>query len=144
MAFTVTSLSSYSSVKTFAARVSKLPRLDVVLENAGIGTPIWGLAEGHERTITVNVIRTFLLALLLLPKLKATAKEFKAEPRLTIVPSETHAWTKFSELKEPNTFDALDRESAPHFYERYHTSKLLEILVIRAIGASPPKLLDQL
>ena len=83
-------LASYASVKAFAERASKLPRLDVLLENAGVATYKFAEAEGHERTITVNVISTFLLALLLLPKLKATARQFKTEPRLCIVTSEVH------------------------------------------------------
>ncbi|KZP04779.1 NAD(P)-binding protein [Athelia psychrophila] len=63
-------LSSYKSVQQFGARVNKeLPRLDVLLvENAGIATPNFRLAEGCERTITVNVISTFLLFFLCLPK----------------------------------------------------------------------------
>lgn len=131
-------LSSYDSVKAFADRASKLPRIDVLCENAGIATDKFSLAEGHERTITVNVISTFLLALLMLPKLKSTAKEYKTEPRLTIVSSEVHGWTKFPEWKAPNTFEALDDESNPKIMaERYPTSKLLEVLAIRQIA---PKL----
>ena len=34
-------LSSYESVKSFADRASKLPRLDVLLENAGIAASKW-------------------------------------------------------------------------------------------------------
>ncbi|KAI1618568.1 short-chain dehydrogenase/reductase [Exophiala viscosa] len=130
-------LSSYDSVKAFASRASELPRIDVLLENAGIAASKFQFAEGHERTVTVNVISTFLLALLLLPKLKATSKEFKTEPHLTIVSSEVHGWTKFPEWKEANTFKTLDDESKTNFEERYPTSKLLEVLVIRAIA---PKL----
>ncbi|KIW57094.1 hypothetical protein PV05_05693 [Exophiala xenobiotica] len=128
-------LSSYDSVKAFSSRASALPRIDVLLENAGIATMRFDLAEGHERTVTVNVISTFLLALLLLPKLKSTAKEFKTTPHLTIVSSEVHGWTKFPEWKEPNTFSALDDKAKTNFEERYPTSKLLEVLVIRAIAS---------
>lgn len=130
-------LASYESVKAFASRAASLPRIDVLLENAAIAAAKFEYAEGHERTITVNVISTFLLALLLMPKLKATAKEYKTEARLTIVSSEVHGWTKFPEWKEPNTFDALDDQSKTNFSERYPTSKLLEVLVIKAIA---PKL----
>src|SRR6195952_1520050 len=41
-------LSSYASVEEFAARVNKeLPRLDVILENAGMATQAFSLAEGN-------------------------------------------------------------------------------------------------
>ncbi|ERF69411.1 hypothetical protein EPUS_05956 [Endocarpon pusillum Z07020] len=54
-------LSSYASVKAFAQRAMQLPRLDVLLENAGIAGVPYRLAEDNESTITVNVISTFLL-----------------------------------------------------------------------------------
>ena len=38
----------------------------------------------------VNVISTFLMALLLLPKLRADAIKFNVVPRLTIVASDAH------------------------------------------------------
>ncbi|KAK9386710.1 hypothetical protein V1515DRAFT_627382 [Lipomyces mesembrius] len=119
-------LASYASVKAFAERASKLPRIDVLLENAGIATRNFSLAEGHERTITVNVISTFILGLLLLPKLQATAKEIPSrKPHWTIVSSEVHAWTNLPEWKSSNT-------SIPDF-------KTVEVLVVREIA---PKVAD--
>ncbi|KAK9320309.1 hypothetical protein V1517DRAFT_354593 [Lipomyces orientalis] len=125
---------------SFAERASKLPRIDVLLENAGIATRIFSLAENHERTITVNVISTFMLGLLLLPKLKATAKEIPtAKPHWTIVSSGVHAWTNLPEWKSSNTFEALDDEKNARMEVRYPTSKLLEVLVVREIA---PRLAD--
>jgi NAD(P)-dependent dehydrogenase (short-subunit alcohol dehydrogenase family) len=130
-------MASYDSIKAFAKRASSLPRIDIVLENAGIATGKFGLAEGHERTITINVIGTFLLALLLLPKLKESAKKFDSLPHLTIVASEMHAYTPFDERKEASIFAALDEDREGAMALRYRASKLLEILVIRQIA---PKL----
>lgn len=128
-------LSSYDSVQAFADRATKnLRRIDVLLENAGIAVSKFQLAEGHERTITVNVISTFLLALLLLPKLEATARDFNTQPRLTIVSSEVHEQAKFPEWKTPNTFATLSNRDTANMGERYQTSKLLEVLVCRAIA----------
>lgn len=129
-------LSSYESVKAFAKKAEgELERIDILLENAGIATPNFELAEGHERTITVNVVSTFLLAFLLLPKLKDTAKKFKTKPRLSIVSSEVHGWTKFPEWKsEKGTFATLDDRGTANMGERYPTSKLLEVLAIRQIA----------
>ncbi|KAK9483906.1 hypothetical protein V1527DRAFT_471573 [Lipomyces starkeyi] len=134
-------LASYDSVKAFAARaLSELLRLDIVLENAGIATRSFSLVEGHESTITVNVISTVLLGLLLLPKLKQTAKEFPgASPHLSIVTSEVHAWTGMPEWKAENAFTALDDEKTANMQERYPTSKLLEVLVVRELA---PRLAD--
>lgn len=131
-------LSSYASVKEFAAKAEKdLERIDILLENAGIATEKFELAEGHERTITVNVVSTFLLAFLMLPKLKATASKFSTKPRLVIVSSEVHAWTKFEEQKSDPIFPALDNEKTAAMDQRYMTSKLLEVLAIRQFA---PKL----
>ena len=73
-------LSSYESVKQFVARAEALKRLDVVVENAGIATHRYVVAEDNESTITVNVVSTFLLALMILPKLRHTATQFNVNP----------------------------------------------------------------
>jgi NAD(P)-dependent dehydrogenase (short-subunit alcohol dehydrogenase family) len=79
-------LASYQSVKDFAARASKeLARIDVLLENAAIATFKYIMMEDNESTITVNVVSTFLLAFLMMPKLKETARKFNVRPNLTIV-----------------------------------------------------------
>lgn len=132
-------LSSFDSIKSFAKKMAMLTRLDILVENAGIATEKYTLAEGHERTITVNVIGTFLLALLAMPKLEATATEYDTSPVLSIVSSEVHGWTKFPEHSEADIFAALKRESKKAMMERYPTSKLLEILVVRQIA---PKLVN--
>lgn len=124
-------LSSYESVKAFAKRCETLPRLDVCVENAGIATGKFSLAESHESHITVNVISTFLLALLLLPIMRKSAAKTGVTPYLTIVTSEVHHWTHLPQKKEPSIFAALDDESKADMGDRYNVSKLLEILVIR-------------
>ncbi|GIJ84820.1 hypothetical protein Asppvi_003671 [Aspergillus pseudoviridinutans] len=128
-------LASYASVLAFAEKVSQLPRLDVLLCNASIATPTFQLAEGHERTITVNVINTILLGLLVLPTLRRSAKKYGTKPRLTTVVSEVHEWTKFPERTAENTFAALDDEKHTNMRERYATSKLLQVLILREIVA---------
>lgn len=68
-------LSSFDSVKSFAKRADReLERIDVVMENAGVALEHWTEAEGHETIITVNVLGTFLLAMLLVPALKEKAR----------------------------------------------------------------------
>lgn len=128
-------LSSNNSVASFASRASSLPRIDVLLENAGVATHTFKLApDGHEQTIAVNVVGTFYLALLLLPKLKSTARDFSVKPRLTVVSSGVHAWPKFPERDAPGVFAALSDPATPTMRERYPTSKLLEVLVVRQLA----------
>ncbi|KAH7041464.1 uncharacterized protein B0I36DRAFT_358630 [Microdochium trichocladiopsis] len=73
-------LSSYASVKSFAARAeAELERLDVVIQNAGIAASDGELRpEGHRINTTVNVLGTLLLGLLLLPQMARTGKAYYA------------------------------------------------------------------
>lgn len=130
-------LSSFESVKKFAEKVDTLPRLDVLLENAGISTAVYSVAEGYERTITVNVISTYLLLLLILPKLKAQAKEHAITPRISIVSSDTHAMPKYKEQHSKDIFATLSDSATCDMGERYWTSKLQQILLVREFA---PKL----
>lgn len=131
-------LASYASVKEFAQRASsQLPRIDVVIANAALAATQFTLAEGHERSVTVNVISTMLLAFLLLPKLQETASAFPdSQPCLSFVVSEVHAWTDLPERQNSNIFTALDDEEASSIIQRYPTTKLLEVLLIRELVAA--------
>ncbi|KAJ5925291.1 Short-chain dehydrogenase/reductase family protein [Penicillium verhagenii] len=128
-------LASYSSVLSFGDRISQLPRLDAAILNAAIATKEFQLAEGYERTITVNVINTLLMGLLLLPKLKATRKEVpSSHPHLTFVVSEVHAWVKFDEWKEDKTLQIISDPEKAKMGERYPLSKLLEVLAVQELA----------
>ena len=114
-------LQSYDSVKKFAARVTdELPRLDVLLENAGIATGKFVRAEEDESTVTVNVVCTFLLGLLLLPKLRETRERFPGTtvPVLTIVSSEVHAWSDLPERRSERIFETLSDEKSADMKNR--------------------------
>ncbi|KAK8051096.1 hypothetical protein PG993_002481 [Apiospora rasikravindrae] len=72
----VLELSSFASVKAFLKRFDeRLPHqtLDVVLLCAGVALPDFRTSpDGYEMTTQVNVLSNTLLALLLLPKLRAS------------------------------------------------------------------------
>lgn len=96
-------LASFESVKQFCWRADQLERLDAVVENASVAitTPQGTLAEGYEMSVTVNVISTFLMAVLLLPTLRRTAAKFNTQPRLTIVSSDAHYMVSLSPHLHP-------------------------------------------
>ena len=121
-------LASYESVKQFADRATReLDRLDGILENAAVCL-ISGFkrAEGMEESVTVNVVSTFLLALMLLPKMKETAARFNITPRLTIVSSEVHFIASLDTYLDENgsmsIFEALNDETKANMSQRYHLS----------------------
>jgi len=68
-------LSSQASIRKFAGDFNeKFPRLDVLLNNAGVSQSKRSLTvDGIETTFAVNVLAPFLLSNLLLAKLKASA-----------------------------------------------------------------------
>ena len=91
-------LASFASVKEFCRRADGLERLDAVVENAGIAPAEHAEFEGYERTITVNVISTFLMALLMLPVLRKSAVGHGIVPNLVIVSSDAHFGVSLSPL----------------------------------------------
>ena len=116
-------LSSYESVEKFATRAHGLDRLDVVVENAGISTGNFKLVEDNETTITVNVVSTFLLALLVLPKLQETATRHHVQPHLVIVSSEVHGFTSMPERKSVNIFESLNEKEIARMDDRYDDAR---------------------
>jgi retinol dehydrogenase-12 len=112
-------LSRYASVKSFASKVATLPRVDAVVSNASIATTDWEVFEGHESTITVNVISTMLLVLLLLPTMRASAEKFDIVPIVDVVCSDIHHWSPFRERNAPNIFAEIsDKNRADMSIER--------------------------
>ena len=133
-------LSSYVSVKAFAARASKdLPRIDVLLENAGVALERFELAEGNEMNLMINCISTFLLAFLLLPKLKETATKLNTRPNLTIVTSDSHFFVDFNERNAPEgILNRMNQKSNFDPNSNYPTTKLLGIYIVREMAARKP------
>lgn len=105
-------LAKHNSVKTFATRVETLDRVDKVVENAGVYPTKFETAEGDEMGITVNVVSTFLLALLLLPKLRESGKKTGITPTISVTGSFVHWLTQFPEKNEKEGIFATlaDRE----------------------------------
>jgi len=112
-------LTSYESVKHFAKRAEGLKRLDVLLENAGMMTSKFSVAERDELTITTNVVSTFLLGLLLLPKLQETNSKFNVLPRLVIVSSDLHFMASLKERDSPNIFEELSNKQTANMGNRW-------------------------
>ncbi|KAI9820766.1 MAG: hypothetical protein M1827_005136 [Pycnora praestabilis] len=133
-------LTSYDSVKEFVQRASKLRRVDCVIQNAAVGSRNYTELNGNETTITVNVISTFLFAILLLPVLRKTARNFNIQPRLCIVASDVHGMTAFPECHQQDIFQALNADkSTMGMSRRYGVTKILGVLFTRELAARAGK-----
>lgn len=134
-------MSSYDSVEAFSDRVrTELPRVDVVLANAGISTRKFQVTEDNEETITTNLVSTSLLGFLLHPKLQETAAEYNTQTHLTVTSSELHEVAKFEECSVPTgqIFATLNDKTKANMSDRYNVSKLLSIFAVKQIAAMSP------
>lgn len=112
-------LASYESTKRFASRVNtELERLDVLVMNAGVYLYDFRMVEKDEETITVNVVSTFLLGIMLLPKLQETGVAHDKDTVLTFVGSFVHQLTTFPEADAENVFEHLADEKKARMADR--------------------------
>lgn len=104
----------FKAVTRMAADLKeRLPRLDVLINNAGVYMTHYRLtADGHERTLAVNHLAHVLLTTLLLPLLKKSA-----EPRVVTVSSLVHSSGSIN-------FDNMNCELHFDAYQAYANSKL--------------------
>ncbi len=132
-------MASYSSVSAFGHRArTTLSRLDAVVLNAGVSLNEFKLAEGIESTLTVNVVSTFLLARLVLPKLRETGRAQATNTHLTFVSSIMHMFAKPKQLCDAKSGEMLATLSDPKqadMANRYYLSKLLVVLGVRDLAA---------
>lgn len=114
-------LASLASVRAFAqAFEQQFPRLDVLLENAGVSTRVRQLsADGYELDFAVNHLGHFLLTQLLLPRLEASAPS-----RIVVVSSALHRNARLD-------LDDLQGERSWSMMGTYGKSKLANMLFVR-------------
>ena len=128
-------LSSYASVKAFAAKVtSDLPRLDVLVNNAGVVLYDFAMAEDNESTIIINVTSQLLLSLLLLPKLRETSVALRKEVVCTFTNSFVHFMANFPERKNEHIFREFPIKEKTDMGDRYFVSKMVQLLLIRELA----------
>ena len=104
-------LESPSSIKNFVTRANTLSRLDVLINNAGVRSLNFKVVYDTERTLGVNIIGTFLLALQMIPKLKETARKYGVTPHMTTVASALYDAAKYPEEHGDDVFAWYKDES---------------------------------
>jgi len=132
-------MASYSSVEEFASRMnSELGRVDIFIANAGIAPAKYRVAEDNESSITVNFVSTFLLAALVMPKLKITAARFQTRPTFSFVSSDVHGHTTLPQKSAPDgeLLAMISEKSRAEILwaQQYPVSKLLGVFAMRTIA----------
>ncbi|KFX96911.1 hypothetical protein V490_03069 [Pseudogymnoascus sp. VKM F-3557] len=126
-------MESYDSIQAFVRKCdSKLPRIDFTVLNAGVSLMNFGKSgTGHETTIQVNHISTSLLAIILLPLLRAKSSQ-ESPPRLTVINSVTAHLCKFPNRDQRPLLPSFDDIKITPWdaQERYGVSKLLSQLFL--------------
>jgi NAD(P)-dependent dehydrogenase (short-subunit alcohol dehydrogenase family) len=130
-------MNSFASVEAFADRVDReLVKLDVALLNAGLYMRKYVKSpDGWEETLQVNILSTTLLALLLLPKLKASGTD--ADPvHLAITSSGLHGYVQPDWVNvEGSILEHLNDEASFSRDRQYNTTKLLVEYTVKSLAA---------
>ncbi len=133
-------MNSYASIVAFVERINAdFERIDVAVLNAGLLNRIYCKSpEGWEETLQVNTISTALLALLLLPKLRAAKSGSWGLANLVVVSSGNHTRVKRSSLpsSSENVLRACNANTGTYNGQlQYNVSKVFVMYVFRALSA---------
>ncbi|KAJ4308022.1 hypothetical protein N0V94_009528 [Neodidymelliopsis sp. IMI 364377] len=126
-------LANHASVLAFGNRVqTSLARLDAFVANAGMEIQEYRTAEDLEIHLTVNVVSTFLSALLCLPKLRDTALQYDGQANLVFAGSMYHIFGPDGEFdagmsEDVDMFEVLSSSDPARtdIMWRYALSKLM-------------------
>jgi len=129
-------LGDYASVRAFVGALDKVTtKLDVALLNAGLGNPAYETSPaGWEMAVQVNVLSTALMAVLLLPILRASATS-EATPHLCFVNSHGHSMVaKDAKLVNGSLLQTANKKDDWETNKSYSLVKLLGMAVMQALA----------
>ncbi|SDI64610.1 short chain dehydrogenase [Bradyrhizobium sp. Rc2d] len=119
LAFLPLDLADLANVRKAAELAAKEPRIDVLINNAGVlGPTLKHTAQGFEQTFGVNQLGCFAFTALMLPKLMETPGS-----RVVIQSSGQHKGAKIE-------WDDLNAEKSYKWLPRYGASKLANLLFV--------------
>lgn len=122
LAFLPLDQADLASVRAAAEQASQEPRLDVLLNNAGVMfPPLVRTAQGFEPQFGINHLGTFALSCLLLPKLAETPGS-----RVVVTSSLAHQ-------RGDIQWDDLDAQRSYSRTQRYSDSKLANLLFVQEL-----------
>ncbi|KAI0477993.1 short-chain dehydrogenase/reductase [Xylaria cf. heliscus] len=150
-------LASFESVQAFATALFKSTNtLDIALLNAGLGNPTYEKSPtGWEMALQVNVLSTALMAVLILPLLRATAAARGSSTHLTFVNSNGHDFAKREWLDGSGSLLKTCNDKNGWIPEQsYSMVKLMGMAIMQAVaraatvaptgqaGTSPPVIVN--
>jgi NAD(P)-dependent dehydrogenase (short-subunit alcohol dehydrogenase family) len=119
LAFLPLDLADLASVRRAAELAAKEPRVDVLINNAGVqGPTLKYTAQGFEQTFGVNHLGCFAFTALVLPKLMETPGS-----RVVVTSSGQHNGAKIE-------WDDLNAQKTYEWLPRYGASKLANLLFV--------------
>ncbi len=124
LAFIALDQADLASVRAAANKVKREPRLDVLINNAGIMMPERAYTrDGFESQFGVNHLGTFALTSLLLPKLGK-------QKNSRVVMTSSNAHKMYARI----FFDDIDAKKSYIGFTRYSQSKLANLLFARELN----------
>ncbi|KAJ3511416.1 hypothetical protein NM208_g15434 [Fusarium decemcellulare] len=128
----------FSSVEAFAHQVSnKFPKIHAAILNAGIAPVAYNTSDDKwESSLQTNVLSTAYLAILLLPKLRQTAKSSGYPTHLEFVASNGHGDVNVASVQsDSNLLEKVNNADNFNMLKQYSITKLLEMYVVRELAA---------
>lgn len=131
----------YDSIKAFGQRCNdELDRLDIAVLNAGVFSAAYKQSKyGWEETLQVNTLSTTLLALIILPKLKAS-RSTDFTPVLEFVSSGRHYAAQLSDAQKTDDsviiLEEFNRQEGFASGILYRTSKLFLMYAMQSLAQS--------
>lgn len=125
-------MESYDSIRAFAERCASLPRIDIVILNAGLTAASYTAVPGtgHELTMQVNYLSTALLALLLVPVLKSKKAPGATKPPVLSIVGSDSAYSAPLKTTEGPLLAQFDDPKGYAQFSAYTSSKLLLTLFV--------------
>lgn len=125
-------MEDYESVAAFCKKCETLGRIDIAILNAGIQNKDHRISvkTGKEQTFQVNYLSTIMLAVLLLPILKAKEGFLGKPARLSVVTSTTAYFADFDHKKP-----IISQFEADYDVRKWYSrEKLLQMMFIRRLA----------
>jgi retinol dehydrogenase-12 len=135
-------LDHFDNVRAFCKRLDhELDRIDGFIANAGVELTRYEQSEGLERTLTINIVSTFYMAMAIWHKLQETAKRNNVDTRLSLVGSFIHYMAPEYQLDVPGDIEILESlsdQDTADMRSRYPLSKLVVHLLFANMAQYVP------